>query len=421
MPVFIWEGDSKDGAVRGEMRASSRYCVISRLKKTGVSSSPDRIREKSSRRLSPGFAKSLPGRISDILKVEIRPGAIPPSVVYSFTRKFAVMIGAGIDISRALEVLGGQETNARFKRALDRTAESVRRGESLSLALGRHPEAFSSLYTGLVRAAETGGNMADIMMNFADSLQKSEQLRKKIKAAMVYPLIVMFTAVVVLFFAVSFLVPVFAKVFADMGAQLPALTQAVLRLGIAAQSNLFGIAVFVFTALFAPLLLYRRSERAATFMDGLILFIPVFGEMAHKSILARFCGTLSSLLRGGVPLVSALETVSLSAGNRFFSRAVVSVAREMVRGRGVAESFGGRERLFPPVFLSMIEAGEQSGKLRHILEGLADTYRQEADSLSLAVQSSVESAAIVIVGVAVSVIVISMYLPIFSLVSLFSR
>lgn len=421
MPVFTWEGNSGGRAVRGEMEAASGSAVIERLRVMGVSASPDGVREKPSRRSFAGFAESFRKRIPGVLKTEIHLGKVPSSAVYSFTRKFSVMVGAGVDISRALEVLAGQETNARFKKIVEKAAESVRRGESLSAALGGHPEAFSSLYVGLVKAAETGGHMGDIMMNFADSLQKAELLRKKVRAAMVYPLIVTATAVAVLFLAVSFLVPVFAGVFAEMGAELPALTKAVVSLGAAAKANRFGMAVFGLAALIAPVVLYRRSERAATFMDRLVLFVPVFGDMAHKSILARFCGTLSSLLRGGVPLVSALEVVSASSGNRFFSKAVLSAAREMVRGRGVAESFDVGRRLFPPVFLSMIEAGEQSGRLRQVLEGLSDSYQQEADSLALAVQSSVESVAILIVGVAVSVIVISMYLPIFSLVSLFSR
>ncbi len=420
MPVFIWEGDSKGATVRGEMEASNKSAVIARLRERGVLLSSGGVREKPSGRRFAEFAASFFRRVSDILKIEIHTGGVPSSVVYSFTRKFSVMVGAGIDISSALDVLGRQETNARFKKIVKQAAESVRRGESLSDALSAHPEAFSSLYTGLVRAAETGGRMGDIMMNFADSLSKAELLRKKVKAAMVYPLIVIFTATVVLFLAVSLLVPVFASVFEEMGAQLPALTRAVMSAGAAAQSNLPLVVVSLFAVPLVPFVLYRRSERAATFLDRLILLVPVFGDMAHKSILARFCGTLSSLLAGGVPLVSALEVVSSSAGNRFFSQAVLSVAREMVRGRGVAESFEGRERLFPPVFLSMVEAGEQSGKLGGILDGLADSYQQEADSLALMVQSSVESVAILIVGIAVSVIVISMYLPIFSLVSIFS-
>ncbi len=420
MPVFIWEGDSNGETVQGEMEAPSRSVVIARLREKGVFSFPDGIREKSARRLSAESAMSFFKRVSDVLNMEIHAGAIPSSAVYSFTRRFSVMIGAGVDISRALEVLGGQETNARFKKVVKRVSEAVRRGESLSDAMGRHPEAFPPLYTGLVKAAETGGQMGGIMMNFADSLQKAELLRKKVRAAMIYPLIVMSTAFIVLFLAVSFLVPVFASVFEEMGGRLPPLTEMIIGLSSAVRANIYQITVFILAALIAPFVLYRRSERVATFMDGLIFLVPIFGDMTHKSVLSRFCGTLSSLLRGGVPLVSALEVVSSSSGNRFFSGAVLSVAREMVRGKSVSESFGGKERLFPPVFLSMVEAGEQSGKLRDILDGLAESYQQEADFLALAVQSSVESVAILIVGITVSVIVISMYLPIFSLVSLFS-
>ncbi len=418
MPVFIWEGESKGVKTRGEMEASSKSEVVSRLRNMGVLSSPDGIRRKGAF-LREGFAKGFAGRVYGILQTDIYTGPVPSSAVYAFTRKFSVMVGAGIDISRALGVLASQETNTRFRNIVEQTARSVRRGESFSSALEKHPEAFSSLYTGLVKAAEKGGNMGEIMMNFADSLQKAEQLKKKALAAMVYPLTVITGAFVVLFLAVSFLVPVFARVFEDMGAQLPPLTAAVMNFGVFVKSNLVFIAVFFPAALVAPFVVYKRSDKAAEFIDRLVFFVPVFGEMTHKSILARFCTTLAALLRGGVPLVSALEVVSTSSNNRFFSKAVVSAAREMVKGRGVSESFGGG-KLFPPVFLSMIEAGEQSGRLAFILDGLAGSYQQEADSLSLAVQSLAESSAIFIVGVAVSVIVISMYLPIFNLVSLFS-
>ncbi len=411
MPVFIWEEYSKGRKARGEIEAQNRFAVIVRLKNIGISS-PYNIREK---------REGLLRRASSILKTEIHIGPIPHSAIYSFTRRFSVMTGAGIDIAQALRVLAVQETNARFKGIIERTMLSVRRGESLSSALEKHPEAFSPLYTGLVRAAEAGGNLGEIMMSFSDSLQKAERLRKKVRAAMVYPLTVMFTAFVVLFLAMSFLVPVFAQVFRDMDAQPPALTRAVIGLGVFMKSNLPYIAVSVFAVFLFPFVSYRRSSKAALFIDRFSLYVPVFGAMAHRSILARFCGTLASLLRGGVPLVSALEVVSSSSDNRFFSAAVISAARAMVRGRGVAESFGVGGSLFPAVFISMIEAGERSGKLPDVLEGLAESYQQEADLMSLSVQSSVESAATLFVGAAVSVIVISMYLPIFSLVSFFSE
>lgn len=290
----------------------------------------------------------------------------------------------------------------------------------ISSALEKHPEAFSPLYTGLVRAAESGGDMGEIMADFADSLQKSELLVKKVRAAMVYPLTVVVTSVVVLFLAMSFLVPVFAQVFSDMQAPLPALTRAVVGAAVFMKSNLAYMAVFTALAVFVPIALYRRGGRVAVFFDRALFFVPVLGAMTHRSILARFCRTLASLLRGGVPLVSALEVVSSSSDNRFFSNAVIEAARRMVKGGGVAESFSPERMLFPAVFVSMVEAGERSGKLPRVLEGLAESYQQEADLLSLSVQSSVESAATLIVGVAVSVIVVSMYLPIFSLASLFS-
>ncbi|QMU56010.1 MAG: hypothetical protein GKS04_02285 [Candidatus Mycalebacterium zealandia] len=362
-----------------------------------------------------GFLK----RAVKLLKMEIHTGAVSRSAVYAFTRKFSVMTGAGIDISYALDVLATQETDARFKKIIEKVALSVRRGESFSSALEKCPEAFSPLYTGLVRAAESGGDMGEIMADFADSLQKSEVFIKKMKAAMVYPLTIVVTSVIVLFLAMSFLVPVFAQVFSDMQAPLPALTRAVVGSAVFLKSNLAYIAVFTALSVIVPIALYRRGGHAAMFFDRMLFFMPVFGAMVHRSILARFCRTLASLLRGGVPLVSALEVVSSSSNNRFFSSAVIAAARKMVRGGGVAESFGS-ERLFPAVFVSMVDAGERSGKLPRVLEGLADNYQQEADLLSLSVQSSVESAATLIVGVAVSVIVISMYLPIFSLVSLFS-
>ncbi|WP_462137194.1 type II secretion system F family protein [Candidatus Mycalebacterium sp.] len=358
-------------------------------------------------------------RAAELLKMEIYTGAVPRTVVYAFTRKFSVMTGAGIDISGALDVLAMQETDARFKKIIEQTALSVRRGESFSSALGKYPEAFSPLYTGLVRAAESGGEMGEIMADFADSLQKSEVFVKKVRAAMVYPLTVVVTSVLVLFLAMSFLVPVFAQVFSDMQAPLPALTRAVVGAAVFMKSNLAYIAVFTALSVIVPIVLYRRGGRATMFFDRALFFVPVLGAMAHRSILARFCRTLASLLRGGVPLVSALEVVSSSSDNRFFSSAVIAAARKMVRGRGVAESFGS-ERLFPAVFVSMVDAGERSGKLPRMLEWLAESYQQEADLLSLSVQSSVESVATLIVGVAVSVIVISMYLPILSLVSLFS-
>ena len=363
-----------------------------------------------------GFA----GRLRALLSTEIHTGAIPPAAVYGFTRKFSVMVGAGIEISRALEVLVEQETDTRFKKALRRTLDAVRAGDSLSDAMEKSPEAFAPFYTGLVRAAEAGGSMGGILTRFADSLMKSELLRKKVRTAMIYPFVVVGTAAAVLFAALAFLVPVFTQVFADMGAPLPALTQAVADVAFFVKANLPQMAAGALLCVLVPVFLYRRSASAAVFVDRAVFLIPVFGEMAHKSALSRFCGALSSLLRGGVPLVSALEAVSSASPNRFFSREVVAAARRMVRGEGVAGAFGAGKGAFPAIFVSMVDAGERSGRLPQMLEILSETYMQETDALSAAVQSSVESGAILIVGVVVSVIVISMYLPIFSLVSLFS-
>lgn len=413
MPVFIWEGMSKDGKVSGEMDAPGKSAVVARLRSGGVVLSPSDIRPKDG-------GQSFAQRLKTVLSTEIHTGAIPPSVVYGFTRKFSVMAGAGIEISRALEVLAGQETDARFKKALSRTLEAVNGGESLSGAMEKSPEAFPPFYTGLVRAAEAGGGMGGVLEKFADSLMKTELLRKKVKTAMIYPLVVVGTAAVVLFAALAFLVPVFTQVFADMGAPLPALTQAVADAAFFVRDNLPLIAAVAVLSVLAPVVAVRRSERAAVFVDRMVFLIPVFGEMAHKSALSRFCGALSSLLRGGVPLVSALEAVADASDNRYFSREAGAAARRMVKGEGVAGAFGASGGAFPPVFVSMVDAGERSGRLPQMLEILSESYIQETDSLSAAVQSSVESGSILIVGVVVSVIVISMYLPIFSMVSLFS-
>ena len=404
----------------GEMEAPSRPAVVARLRSDGVICAPGDVHPKEG---AVGRGAPVMERVarfaSSALKTEFHTGPIPQSVICGFTRKFSVMVGAGIEISKALEVLANQETDVRFGRAVRRTLESVNRGNSLSSAMGKSPEAFPPFYTGLVRAAETGGDMGDIMARFADGLEKSEQLRKKVKTAMVYPLVVVTTTAVVMFFALSFLVPVFTRVFEDMGAPLPALTRAVADTAAFVKSNVAGIAVAAALSVIFPLMIYRRYERAAVFVDRMVFMSPVFGEMAHKSVLSRFCSTLASLLRGGVPLVDALETVSTAFPNRYFSGAIISAARRIVKGGGVASSFGG-QAAFPAIFVSMIDAGERAGKLPDMLETLSEAYLREADSLSAAVQSSVESAAVLIVGAVVSVIVISMYLPIFSLVSLFA-
>ena len=446
MPVFVWEGRSKDGKVNGEMDAPGKSAVIARLRSGGVLLSPADIRLKSGHSTSGNSANGRPEsvfpfhrktmktkvgingfggtgfaeRLKTVLSTEIHMGSVQTSVVCNFTRKFSVMTGAGVEISRALEVLASQETDKRFKRALRRTLDAVNAGDGLPEAMEKSPEAFPPFYTGLVRAAGAGGDMGGVLSRFADSLMKSELLRKKVRTAMIYPLVVVGTAAAVMFAALAFLVPVFTQVFADMGAPLPALTQTVADTAFFVKENLLPIFAGIAFLAFAPSAVRNRSGRAAVFVDKTVFLIPVFGEMAHKAALSRFCGALSSLLRGGVPLVSALESVSSASANRFFSREVVAAARRMVKGGGVAEAFSAGGRAFPAVFVSMVDAGERSGRLPQMLEVLSETYMQEADALSAAVQSSVESGAILIVGIVVSVIVISMYLPIFSMVSLFS-
>jgi type IV pilus assembly protein PilC len=335
-----------------------------------------------------------------------------------FSRQFSTLINAGMPIVRALYVLSEQTQNDKFKEVIDSVRGDVEAGLSLSEALEKHPKVFSRLYVEMVRAGEIGGMLDGVLLRIADQLEKEADLRRKVKSAMAYPLFVVGFAFLVLSFLLIFIVPIFARIFEDLGGTLPLLTRIVMAVsniltsfwGILVYLAL-GVAVFLF-------LRWKKTERGRKVWGRISLKIPLkIGEVIQKVALARFARTLGTLSAAGVPVLQALEITATSSGNWVVENALLKSRDSVREGIPIYKPLE-EEAIFPPMVTRMIAVGEETGDIDGMLQKIAEFYESDVDATVKALTSIMEPAMIVVVGAIVGVIVISMYLPMFTVYEL---
>mgnify|MGYP006078573123 CR=1 FL=1 len=328
-----------------------------------------------------------------------------------FTRQLATLLRAGMPILRGLEVLARQQPEGKFKRAIEDVGETIRTGGCLSDGLSRFPKFFEPLYLNMVKAGEAAGALDVVLERLAEFLEKSQKIRSKVKSAMMYPLIIMAVAAGVVGALVVFVIPRFESIFANMlkGQSLPALTQFVLGVSRFVQEQL-GLSIAIVVAGVIGLKFLIGTKVGQRWWHRVLLLLPLLGDLVLKAAVARFSRTLGTLLSSGVQILEALHITRDTAGNVHVAEAIDSVRLRVKAGDGVAGPLD-ETGVFPAMVASMIEVGEETGKLPDMLHRVADTYEEEVDKAVAALTSILEPLMIVLMSVVVGTIVIALFLP----------
>jgi type IV pilus assembly protein PilC len=398
MPVFEYKGKTLAGAaVQGAMKANSRADLERVLRQNRI------------------LVSSISRKAPDI-NIKIGTG-IKKTEISRFTRQFATMIGSGLPMVQCLEILTQQSENKELAKIIANIKDGVQGGATLSDAMKRHPKVFDDLYTNMVEAGEVGGALDAILVRLAVYREKADRLVRKVKGAMVYPSVVVVVALGVTFAMLTFIVPVFAKMFSGLGAELPEPTQVVMGISNFLKSNLLYLAIGAI-AFFAGFIWWKKTPQGGLLFDKAMLRIPVLGTLVRKSSVARFTRTLATLLASGVSILEALDITAKTAGNKVvanaISKSVVSIAEgETITGPLKASG------VFPPMVIQMIGVGEKTGGLDEMLNKIADFYDEEVDEAVAALTSIIEPIIIVFMGVVIGGILIAMYLPMFDIIGKF--
>lgn len=347
-------------------------------------------------------------------------GRVKLSDLAIFARQFSTMLDAGVSLIRCLDVLQAQTSNARLRKILMDLSARVESGESLSRSMARHPKAFSQLIIGLIRAGEVGGVLEESLQRIAAFLEKDVELRRKIRSALTYPVIVLLAAIGIVIFLVSWLVPQFAQLFKELGIkEMPAPTQFLIDLSALFTQRWYVVIIAVVAILIAYKLFVstRVGRRVA---DRVKLRVPVFGPLHHKIVMARFSRTMGTLLASGVPILQAMETVAGVVGNSVVADAVIESRARIREGEKIADPLQ-RSKMFPPMVVHMVSVGEESGSLDHMLNKIADFYENEVEMTIASLTAAIEPVMIVLLGFIVGFIVISMFLPMIEVISNLSQ
>jgi type IV pilus assembly protein PilC len=396
MPVFQFTGRQYEGGavISGERVAASRQALAAILRNENVL--PVQIDEKR------GTTKTK------------RVGKVKAKDLALFTKQFSVMLDAGLPLIQCIELLADQQESPAFKKILHQVREDVEAGMTLADAMKRHPKAFSNLFVNMIGAGEAGGVLDVILQRLATFIEKEVKLKRSVISAAVYPTIVMVVATVIVFVIMVWVVPVFASLFEGLGAPLPAPTRFVMA--VSSYTVTFSIPIIILTILSGVgFRYYYATPQGKLFIDDLILRLPILGIVLKKLAIARFSLTLSTLLTRGIPLLDALEITANTAGNSLLEKILLQVRKEVAEGKTIVDPLK-KAKVFPAMVTQIVNVGEQTGELDQMLEKLAAYYEEEADAAIANLMTLIEPVMIVFLGVVIGGIVISMYMPIFSLI-----
>jgi type IV pilus assembly protein PilC len=398
--TFTWSGKGKDGKVtKGETSASNKDEVILQLRRQGVMVTS--INAKSGINMNiklPGFGSGVKDK--DIV---------------IFTRQFATMIDAGLPLVQCLEILERQTNNKVLAAAIGQVRHDVESGSTYADALGKHPKIFNDLYVNLVAAGEVGGILDTILGRLTSYIEKNMKIKKQIKSAMVYPSIVMTVAVGVIAILMIFVIPMFSKMFTDMGGHLPGPTLIVIGISnfMTTPKKILPVVGAMVAAIFA-VRKYYSTKSGRLVMDRMFLKAPIVGPLIQKVAVSKFTRTLGTLMGAGVPIMDGLEIVAKTAGNKVVENTVLETRANISEGKTLSEPLQ-RSKVFPPMVTQMISVGETTGALDSMLTKIADFYDDEVDAGVEAMTAALEPALMVFLGIAVGFIIVAMYLPIFHL------
>jgi type IV pilus assembly protein PilC len=400
MPTYVWKGKNRYGdTVGGERVAASKEELGRMLQKDQITV------------LSIGAAKggfSIPFLKRE--KVRLKDLSV-------YSRQLSVLIDAELPLIQSLGILEEQQKNTYFKNVIKTVKEDVEAGSTLNQAKRKHPKAFDDLYCNLIASGEQSGSLDIMLRRLSEFIEKTVRLRSKIKQAMIYPVGILIFAILVTIFMLWKVIPVFAAIFRDLGAELPWITAVVVAMSEFVQKYIFLIFAGLIALVFA--FRYYRSTKSGRWQtDRLVLKAPLFGKLMHKVAMTRVTRTLATLISGGVPMLEALKITSTTAGNVIIESEIIEARKLVSEGKTMAESFKQAGK-FPTMMLQMINVGEATGTLDEMLNKLANFYDEEVDASVAALLSILEPIMLIFIGGLVGGLVVSMYLPIFSLMQKF--
>ncbi len=398
--TFLYKARDRTGkVVSGELIGDSEQLVIAKLREQALV--PIEVSKKSA-----GMKR----------EIAFRPGRVKLKMMSVFSRQFATMVNSGLPILRALAILSEQTESPELAKILTRVRMDVEQGASLSGAMAKHPKVFDDLYVSMVKAGETGGVLDSVLLRLADQIEKEVSLRQRIKSAMTYPVVVLLMVLFILAAMLLFIVPQFEKIYADLGSQLPLPTRILLGASEALR-NYWYLVIGGSIGAWLGLKQWKKTDSGREAVDRFKLRVPVFGPLFRKTALSRFSSTLGVLLRSGVPILQALDIVADTVGNRVVSKAVSDVQVSVREGESIAKPLS-QHAVFPPMVVQMLAVGEETGAVDTMLEKVAQFYDEEVTAAVDSLTSLIEPLMIAVIGGAVGMSVIALYLPMFNIINL---
>ncbi len=404
MPVFTYTAvDNKGQEVKSEIEAANADEAVSKIRGSGYFPTQVRAKEKA------GAAQAITQKRTKAMAM----GKVSSKQLTTFTRQLAILVNAGLPVVRSIRILEGQLKSGVLKNSLMDVGDDVEGGSSLSEAMGRHPKAFDRLYVNMVKAGEAGGVLDIILQRLAEFREKTQKLKKQIIAAMVYPSFVIFAATGILVVIMIVVVPQFKAMFEELGVELPAPTRLLINIANTFKNYWFMIPILpILFIIIVKLVGSNKSGRYA--LDFLKLKIPLFGTIISKAMISRFTRTLGTLISSGVPILEALSIVQDAAGNEVLSHAIGMVHGSIREGESIARPLG-QSGVCDDMVVNMIDVGEETGELDKMLMKVADVYDDDVDAAVSGMMSVLEPALIIGLGGAVGFIVISLYMPMISI------
>ena len=393
----------------GEVRGASAPAPAAAAKKKPAKGAPAKA---AAPKKGAGMRKEINIKLPSWMR-----GKVKTKVLTQFTRQLATLVNAGLPLMRGIEVLKRQMKDAQMKEALEGISENIQSGGTFSEALTAYPKIFDNLYVNMVKAGEAGGVLEVVLGRLAEFAEKSEKIKNKVKGAMIYPIVVLVAAIGITVFLLVAVIPKFKQVFNDMlgGAALPAITQFVIDASEWVQHNYITIGIGV-VVLIVLKKVFGKTEKGAKFYDWLALKMPVTGTLVQRTAVSRVTRTLGTLLSSGVPILQSLVIVRDTTGNRIVSDALQDVHDAVKEGEGMTAPLA-QCWVFPPMVVSMVEVGEETGALAEMLTRIANTYDDEVDNAVAGMTAAIEPALIIVLAVVVGTIVIAMFLPMIKIIS----
>jgi len=391
---YLWEGTNKEGKkVKGQMSAVNLNFVKANLRKQGI----------------------VPKKVKKNAKSGLSKKKITTEDIAVFSRQLATMMKAGVPLVQSFEITGEGHSNPAMRELILAIKADVEAGGTFANAIRQHPVYFDDLFCNLVEAGEQSGALETLLEKVATYKEKTEQLKLKIKKALTYPVIVMIFAAVVTTILLIWVVPVFAEMFESFGADLPAFTQLVVDLsdGLVATWHIFAIVIIGAVSGFKAT--YKRSPKMRGTVDKMLLKTPIISDLTHKSAIARFARTLSTMFAAGVPLVEAMDSVAGAAGNRVYRNAILKIKDDISAGQQLQASLQQYPDLFPNMVIQMVSIGEESGALDAMLSKIADYYEEQVDTAVDNLTTMLEPLIMAFLAIVVGGLVIAMYLPLFKM------